>query len=319
MLHRNISLRGMWSLMKFPLAGIALAIALSCNAAQSASLDIPFDYSRSEIGLDVSVKGTSLYMMLDTGVDPSAIDIARAEALGLKIDRGAGGEASGEGNAKSSIVYPTAIETLAIAGRDFGTVDALAFDMSALSRHYGKPLDGILGYSFLNGKIVLIDYARRSISIVSLPGDTTKAVASCTKRWSIPLTSYEGDAIPIIKEFRFGKALAPISLDTGSSGGVSLYRNALKLPGVESALIEKGQVTSMGARGHSSSKTYTLAMPLGFGPFILPAGQTVALHDADDHSDPRVANVGNKLFAAMKLKMLLDYRNRLMTFYGGCR
>ncbi len=30
------------------------------------------------------------------------------------------------------------------------------------------------------------------------------------------------------------------------------------------------------------------------------------------------ANVGNKLLAAMKLRLLLDYRGKTMTFYGDC-
>ncbi|WP_176595359.1 hypothetical protein [Sphingobium sp. 15-1] len=34
--------------------------------------------------------------------------------------------------------------------------------------------------------------------------------------------------------------------------------------------------------------------------------------------DTRVANVGNKLLAAMKLKLLLDYRHKKMGFYGNC-
>jgi hypothetical protein len=32
-----------------------------------------------------------------------------------------------------------------------------------------------------------------------------------------------------------------------------------------------------------------------------------------------LANVGNKLFASMSLKMMLDYRHRTMTFFGDCR
>ena len=37
-----------------------------------------------------------------------------------------------------------------------------------------------------------------------------------------------------------------------------------------------------------------------------------------DGTITRLANVGNKLFAEMNLKILLDYRARQMTFYGDC-
>ncbi|WP_404711272.1 hypothetical protein [Sphingomonas sp. MMS24-J13] len=44
----------------------------------------------------------------------------------------------------------------------------------------------------------------------------------------------------------------------------------------------------------------------------------MTLHNEGDPHGDRIANVGNALFAAMKIKMLLDYRGRTMTFYGDC-
>ena len=56
----------------------------------------------------------------------------------------------------------------------------------------------------------------------------------------------------------------------------------------------------------------------GFGPFTLPPGQPADLRATAGSPDTRLANIGNKLFAALKLKMLLDYKARQMTFYGSC-
>ncbi len=50
----------------------------------------------------------------------------------------------------------------------------------------------------------------------------------------------------------------------------------------------------------------------------MPAGQAVTVRKTPG-SDTRIANIGNKLFAAMGLKMILDYKDRAMTFYGVCR
>jgi hypothetical protein len=295
----------------------ALAITLASAAAYAAPLSVPFDFSQSEIGLDVTVKGTPLYVILDTGVDPSAIDVVRADALGLKVDHKTGGEASGEGDAKHSEVFPATIAGLTIAGRAFPPIEALALDMSTLSARYGRRLDGVLGYSFLADKIVLIDYAARKLMLLDRPSDATDTVKVCRTHWSTPLTSLKDDAIPAIRAFRFGNASGAISLDTGSNGGITLYQRALDLPGLRAALVEKGVASSVGARGASTSKTYVLNMPVGFGPFTLPAGQVVSLRNALG-VDERVANIGNKLFAAMKLKMLLDYRAKVMTFYSRC-
>jgi hypothetical protein len=294
------------------LAGLVLA-----QAAAAESLTVPFDFAKSAIGLEVSVHGTVLYMLVDTGVDPSVIDLKRAKALGLKIDHSAGGEASGEGDAKQSTAYPAMLDGLAIAGRNFPDVEALAFDMSALTARYGRPLDGILGYSFLNGRVVLIDYPKTTFAILDRPIDALAAVKTCRQRHSVPLTFFPEENIPAVPDFRFGEAAGTISLDTGSSGFLSLYQTALDLPGLKEKLTEKGQVSFTGGRGDGTAKTYTLTAPLGFGPFTLPAGQTVTLRGSTP--DGRAANAGNKLFAALKLKLLLDYQHHVMTFYGDCR
>ena len=306
--------------MNLRVAGAALASALfACAAAPAAPLTIPFDFSHGAIGLDVRVKGTPLHVLLDTGVDPSAIDVVRADALGLRVDRHAAGEASGEGNAKQALVFPSTIEGLAIGGQTFHPIDALAMDMTTLSAHYGRKLDGVLGFSFLTDKIVLIDYPDRTLELLDQSSDAASAVQTCRKRWSTALQSFEGDSIPVIRDFKFGGASAPISLDTGSNGGISLYQGALDLPGLRAALAEHGDAAYAGARGGATAKSYVLNEPVGFGPFTLPAGQIVTLRNDLGSSDTRLANVGNKLFAAMNLKILLDYRARQMTFYGDCQ
>jgi hypothetical protein len=305
-------------MLKLSRAVALLAIAFLARSASAEPLMLPFDFSHTAIGLDVTVKGTPLHMILDTGVDPSVIDLARAEALGLSIDRTGGGEASGEGDAKQALVFPAPIEGLAIAGHAFAPVEALATDMTTLSANYGSALDGVLGYSFLTDKIVLIDYARHRLGILDRPGEAAPSVRHCRAHWTTALRSFEGDSIPIIPAFRFGAALGPISLDTGSNGGIALYQSALALPGLRAALVEAGETSYAGARGEAKAKTYRLTLPVGFGPFTLPAGELVTLRKTEGSAETRVANIGNQLFTAMKLKILLDYRARQMSFYGGC-
>ena len=294
-----------------------IAGAVLASPAGSAPLTVPFDFAKAAIGVDVTLKGMPIYVIFDTGVDPSVIDLASADALGLKIDRGDGGEASGFGDSKGAAVFPTIVGGLTIHGRRFKPFNALASDMSALSKHYGRRLDAVLGYSFLSDKIVLIDYPSRTLSIMMNQGEATPAVRTCRTRWTTPLTT--SDSFPIIPGFRLGSVSGPVSLDTGSNGGIALFPRALVLPGVRDALVEKGTIVHSGARGDAKTVTYTLAEPAGFGPFTLPAGQMVTVHSEQDPADSRIANVGNTLFAAMNIKMLLNYRGRTMTFYGNCR
>jgi hypothetical protein len=300
------------------ICGLALLSAtVSSVAASQESLTIPFDFSRSAIGLDVTVRGKPLYVILDTGVDPSLIDLARAEALGLKVDGQNAGEASGFGDGKRATIFPSSIDGLVIGGHAFASFDALASDMTAFSAHYGRKLDGVLGYSFLADKIVLIDYPRQTLGILNQATDAMSMVGTCRTRWSTPLRTVEN--FPVITNFRFGTAKGRISLDTGSNGGIALYQSALEMKGVRAALSEKSAITFAGARGDGKAESYTFNAPVGFGPFGLPPGEVVTVRNEKGSNSTRVANGGNALFAAMKLKILLNYRARTMTFYGYCR
>lgn len=302
--------------MMRPILVRLLVLVAAASPAASAPLTAPFDFSKNAIGIAVTIRGKPAYVILDTGVDPSVVDLRRAEALGLKVDRSDGGEASGFGQGKGATIFPARIDGLAIGGHRFKSFEALASDMGALSLHYGRALDAVLGYSFLSDKIVLIDYPRRTLGILAGADAVKPAVRRCRTRWTTPLKTQ--DSFPVIPAFRLGPARGTISVDTGANGGIGLFRRALDLPGLRAVLVDDGTIVHHGARGEAKAPRYRLAAPVGFGPFTLPPGQVVTLHDDADPDGDRVANVGNALFAAMGIKMLLDYRGRTMTFYGNC-
>lgn len=308
----TVSAMSSWVLSTLAIASPAMA----SGPPSAAPVIVPFDFSRNAIGLDVKVKGVQLYMLLDTGVDPSIIDLSRTGTLRLKIDRKDGGNASGFGEGKAPSVFPSRIDQLALGDRTFASFDALAFDTTGISASYGRKIDGILGYSFLSDKVVLIDYPEHRLGIFDKAGEADAITGACHKRWSTPLMT--ADNFPVIANFRLGATNAPVSFDTGSNGGIALFQSALALPGIRGELTEKGAITHVGARGEAKSKSYLLKAPVGMGPFGLPPGQTVTLHGEAAASDMRLANVGNKLFAEMKLKMLLDYPAKTITAFGDC-
>jgi hypothetical protein len=297
---------------------IALAAPVLLTAASPAPpVTVPFDFSRHAIGLEVSVRGAPLYMFLDTGVSPSAIDTERAKALGLKIDFAGGGEASGDGDAAHMMVYPTTIDGLVIGGRAFGPIEALAADHKAITGAYGRQVDGTLGHSFLVGRVVLIDYGARTVTIADCKADVAPRLASCRKAWRQPLRSFKGDTIPIV-EMKIGEARIPVSIDTGSNGNVEFYQKALGQPAIKAALVETGTTTETGARGAYTAKVNALNAPVSLGPFTLPGVQGVTLSRAEGSTETRLANVGDRLLADMQLKLLVDYRDNQIGFFGDC-
>lgn len=299
------------------ISGCALALTGAAPVGEpGARLVIPFDFSKSAIEIDVTIKGKPLHMILDTGVDPSVIDLVEARELGLAVDRKDSGEASGFGDGKGATVFPAKVDGITLAGRGFGSFEALATDMGGISAGLGRKLDGVLGYSFLTDKIVLIDYPAQRLALLDHTEDGRFLTHTCRTHWAAPLRTV--DSFPVIPDFRFGNTHAPVSLDTGSTGSIGLFQSALGLPGIGSALHEIGTITRTGARGKAKSASYRFDLPVGFGPFTLPAGLAVSTYKETGAVDTRVANIGNRLLAAMKLKLLLDYRARTMNFYGNC-
>lgn len=312
--HRK---RGSLGSTQFALFGILLSLCMLGRMGHGQTLRVPFDFSQSEIGVNVTLNGEPLYILLDTGVDPSVIDTQRAESLHLKIDRNAGGRVSGIGNTKQPTVFPTIVQGFAISGHEFGSFDALTSDLSALSAKYGRRVDAFIGYSFLRDKIIMVDYTARTLSMFEGWAAATSASKSCRTRWSVPMQLLEGENWPLLPQFRLGDDVISATLDTGSSGSITLDGGVLDMPGVRSAMVEHGAVNSRGFQGEEKSKGYVFDKPVGFGPFQLPSA-AVTLRDVKG-SSPNVANVGNKFFASMGLKMLLDYRDRTMAFFGDCR
>lgn len=295
-----------------------LLIALPLGATSSEPpLTVPFDFSRHEIGVNVTVKDTPLFMLLDTGVDPSIIDLARAKALGLPVDLKNTGEGSGFGSGKA-VVFPATIRGLKIGARAFGDFEALAIDTTAMSKGYRRPIDGVLGYSFLKDKTVLIDYPSNAMTLLASAKAADALTRQCRHHFSIPLRTLGDNHWPVISEFRFGAVTAPVTLDTGSSRLMGFYQIALQDKRIGDALKVTGTNTGAGARGSFTSKTAVLGVPMGFGPFSLPAGAAVSLLPTNDETGKMFANIGNQALAAMTPKLLLDYAGKTISFFGDC-
>lgn len=298
------------------IAAIALACALIGRAAAAEPLSVPFDFSRHAVGLTVVVKGKPLYFLLDTGVNPSVVDLSRAEALGLPLNRKAAGEGNGEGPGTAPEI-PGTIPSPEIGGRKFANVEALATDMSAMSAAYGRSLDGVLGYSFLSANSVLIDYQAHKVTI-DADGKGRDFAAQCRKTYSLPFTSNGGDQFPVLRVFRFGGVEAPVTLDTGSNRTVGLYQAALQMPAIRKALVYRGAEQGSSFGGSYTTRDAVLNMALSIGPFALPAGQPVSVMPGKGLPGKRVANVGNGFLAALKVRLLVDYPNKRIAFFGDC-
>jgi hypothetical protein len=137
-------------------------------AITPAPAEVAFAYVHHEIVVPVIINGTGPYNMLfDTDTTPSAIDVTLAKRLHLRA-LGASGHGSGEGSGKIE-VYPVEASDLSLGGVHQKRLRALAVDLHAIGRAIGTPIDGVLGTSFLDGRVVQIDYAAAQYDFFPMP------------------------------------------------------------------------------------------------------------------------------------------------------
>jgi predicted aspartyl protease len=103
---------------------------------------VPFDFYRNAIIVQVKVNGKGPFnMLLDTGVDPSVIDLSTAKEIGLKL-ASVGHQGTG-GGTDINLTYETKLPLLELGSLTTRNVETLAVDLSKVNETLGKRLQGI--------------------------------------------------------------------------------------------------------------------------------------------------------------------------------
>ncbi len=110
---------------------------------RTAPVEVPFEFVANQVIVEVKIAGKGpYYMLVDTDTDPSAIDLATAKELGLRLDSRSF-PASGGGTG-ANVVQLTRLPTVEIGTVIAKDVAAGAIDLSKLSARLGKPIQGVL-------------------------------------------------------------------------------------------------------------------------------------------------------------------------------
>jgi len=220
-------------------------------SGQQQVVEIPFDFVRNEIIVQVKVDGKGPFnMMLDTGTDPSVVDLATAKELGLKLSS-AGGPVSGGGTDKN-LAYETKLPLVEAGGLTVKNLSAVAIDLSKVGERLGKPLHGVLGHSLLNGRVVQIDYLNHVVRFYS-QSPFTKADRQVNAAKRTVLRFRYDDNVLIDDVFVNGKKMVG-NLDTGSSGNFHLTPAAVSYLGLEEEVKQARVSTSVGYNNVSENR-----------------------------------------------------------------
>jgi len=277
-------------------------------AATGTQTTTAFELHKKQIAIEVFINNKGPYQcVLDSGTNPSAVDLALARKLGLPLSDESG-QAAGVGSEtvkvfKSSMQVSVGTATGPLLGAtEPREIAAAAVDLGPLADTFGKPLHCILGQSWLRHYATKIDYPQQQLTIVEngVAGQTGTCSRTEMKFW------LQDDLMPLVP-IQVQAQTLDVSLDTGSSGSVKFYPEAETLLGDNLRLLPLPADEMTGIRGASPVRRGVLSA-LRFGP-LAQTQLAVTVGERNENEAPvRMGNLGNGIL--MQGVLTLDYPNR---------
>ena len=279
------------------------------SQTRSAPIEVPFEFIANQIIVQVKIGGKGPYsMLLDTDTDPSAIDLATARELGLRLDSRSF-TASGGGTDASQVQLTRlpSVELGSVVARD---VAAGAIDLTKVAAKIGRPVHGVLGYSFLKDRIVQIDYPAlkvRFFAVSPYPG-----IQNAPNTVNIIAVPFRYDGVVVIDSVFINGQKVKATLDTGASGTFTLTPEAVATLGLEET-EQKGEAQkSVGYNGEYESK-YGVLKSVRIGRLSVESAPAAFFPPGtgQDKKNYQV-NIGNGFFKDFLLTF--DFRGKMVVF-----
>lgn len=244
--------------------------------------------------------GKPLTVLLDTGTDPSAIDLHLARRLGLDM----GDFARGHGAASDDIPFTqTCLPWLRIGDLTLRDVLVLALDFRTMPFE----VDMVLGYNILSQIVLDVDYAR---SVLKLSHPDLGSPQSSSSGAVLPLTFFEHFPALTNLVVEQDVCLPLVTIDTGSNSGLTLGPDLAALLGLYPGSDHVSLAQGSGFGGtREVLRGYARSVMLGPFTFYNIQIDTPGV-GAGDLSRPGRANMGNNLLARFA-RVTLDYGRSL--------
>jgi hypothetical protein len=246
--------------------------------------------------------GHALHVLLDTGTDPSAIDVGLARRLGLRT----GGSGMGQGAVSDAVHFTEAVlPWLRIGELVVRDLFVPALDLSGLPFR----VDVVLGYNVLRQLSIRIDHRQRLLTLAH-PDLGVPALSDASV--TLPLSFFEH--FPAIGDVEVeGRQILLATIDTGSNGALTVgpdLAGALGLvPGATDVVSARG--AGFGGGGDVMRRR---CRQMRVGPFTL-CDVELDTHVGSGGDLGRIgrANIGNRLLAQFAA-VVLDYERRTIIF-----
>lgn len=270
--------------------------------------EVPFEFIHNQIVVQVKIGGKGPFtMLLDTDTDPSAIDRKTADELGLRSS--ARGYPATGGGTEANIVHETWLPDVTVGNVKGKDVAAATIDLTKIGERLGRPVHGVLGYSFLKDRIIQIDYPNSMIRFhAQSPFPTIEFSPNMVDKIAVPFRREDGNVL-IDSVFVNGKKMIA-TLDTGSSGTFTLTPEAVELLGL---VQEDGKSEeSVGYNGRYEKGTGTLKS-FRIGRLTIDSAPAAFWLPNTGH-DKKIfhVNIGNGFFK--DFIMTFDFKKKMVVF-----
>jgi len=248
---------------------------------------VPVDVSRGEVVAHVRICGKGPFtVLLDTGTAPSVIDLTVARQLGI-MTKATGQAGSGGGTGKSQI-YVANLPDLELNGYRLTGVNSLALDLSGLSRKFGQHLDGVLGDSVFDGRVVQFDY----------PGRVARFFRNDPQSSGVKLHFIHSGNEVHLKGVRVNQQAIVANLDTGSNADFQLTPRGIRRLHLGSVAARAKLKGDAGFNGNYQSRLGKLTS-VDIGPYHQSSPDVTYWLPGTGHDDQEFdMNVGNAFWRA---------------------
>ena len=270
--------------------------------------EVPFEFVHNQIVVQAKVGGKGPFsMLLDTGTDSSAIDRKTADELGLKSS--ARGYPATGGGTETNIVHETWLPDVTVGSVKAKDVAAATIDLSKISERLGRPIHGVLGYSFLKDRIVQIDYPNSVLRFhTQSPFPAIELSPNMVDKIAVPFRREDGNVL-IDSVFVNGKKMIA-TLDTGSSGTFTLTPEAVEMLGL---VQEDGKSEESAGDNRSYENQTGTLKSVRIGRLSMDsAPATFWLPNTGHDNKAFHVNIGNGFFK--DFIMTFDFKKKMVVF-----
>lgn len=287
-------------------AGFGYAVG---TESRSSDIEVPFDFYRNSVIVQAKINGKGPYdLLLDTGANPSAVDLSLARSIGLEL-ASEGAKPTG-GGAESNLSYETELQTLELGGLDAKKVAALAVDLSKTSQALGRPIQGVLGYSLLKGRIVQFDYPKRVVRFC-LRSPFDRSARSEKNGPSLTTLSFHCEGEILLDGVKVNGAQVLANLDTGSNNSFQLTPDAVDKLALEALASQASVSKSVGINGVTVNRKGTVAS-ISVGSIKVENPPVVFYGKGTGHDEEAWGlRIGNEFLK--DFVVTVDYQNGLLT------